>query len=120
MLTADILPLSRLRQLPRPVNRDMRHPRYGRNLIRDHQRIDLHPFMPLVLVILGNPRAHVQRIPDACQPEVLHLASHVHPGWQDHVMRQRPVAAAQDRAGVDDPLGEVQPKVSRVSPMSCV
>ena len=51
-----------LGQLPWPVDRDVSDLRNRHHFIRNDQGIQLHPLMALVLVVLGDPRPHVQRV----------------------------------------------------------
>ena len=54
----------RLGQLPWAIDRDVRRLDHRRRFIGDHQRIELHPFMALVLIVPGHP-AHAR---SACRP----------------------------------------------------
>src|SRR6185312_7016259 len=76
-----------LRQLPRPINRDVCHSGDRPRFVGDHQSIYFDPFMTFVLVIRRDPSTHVQCIANPGNRVVLNRAAHMHPCRKNDVMR---------------------------------
>ena len=60
--------LRRLGHLPRPIDRDVYRSNERYCFIGNDHGIDLHPLVALVLVVLGDPGSHVQRVADMGDP----------------------------------------------------